>query len=102
MVDEGVVAGLQRVAYVLCIILMATLAGWAVAVMVPCEVFMAIDQLLANPTTIADKASGQTVPTAAAIEMDCARRRGQQPQTVRAHDRRREDDQRDGGDGTDP
>ena len=33
----------------------------------------AIDQLLANPTTIADKASGQTVPTAAAIEMDCAR-----------------------------
>ena len=27
---------------------------------------------------------------------------GQQPQTVRAHDRRREDDQRDGGDGTDP
>ncbi|TPF94299.1 hypothetical protein [Bifidobacterium sp. UTBIF-78] len=32
-----------------------------------------ISQLLANPTTIADKASGQTVPTAAAIEMDCAR-----------------------------
>ena len=32
-----------------------------------------ISQLLANPVTIADKASGQTVPTAAAIEMDCAR-----------------------------
>ena len=27
-------SGIQRVAYVLCIILMATLAGWAVAVMV--------------------------------------------------------------------
>jgi hypothetical protein len=33
----------------------------------------AIDQLLANPTTIADKASRRNVPTAAAIEMDCAR-----------------------------
>lgn len=32
-----------------------------------------ISQLLANPVTIADKASGQTVPTAAAIEMDCTR-----------------------------
>ena len=32
-----------------------------------------ISQLLANPVAIADKASGQTVPTAAAIEMDCAR-----------------------------
>lgn len=32
-----------------------------------------ISQLLANPITIADKASGQDVPTAAAIEMDCAR-----------------------------
>ncbi|MBT1170843.1 hypothetical protein JS536_06740 [Bifidobacterium sp. SO4] len=32
-----------------------------------------ISQLLANPVTIADKASGLSVPTAAAIEMDCAR-----------------------------
>ncbi|WP_241519563.1 hypothetical protein [Bifidobacterium callitrichidarum] len=32
-----------------------------------------ISQLLANPITIADKASGLDVPTAAAIEMDCAR-----------------------------
>ena len=39
----------------------------------PRQKVYAIDQLLANPTTIADKASGQTVPTAAAIEMDCAR-----------------------------
>ena len=37
----------------------------------PRQKVYAIDQLLANPTTIADKASGQT--TAAAIEMDCAR-----------------------------
>lgn len=35
----------------------------------PRQKVYAIDQLLANPTTIADKASGQTVPTAAAIEM---------------------------------
>lgn len=39
----------------------------------PRQKVYAIDQLLANPTTIADKASGQTVPTVAAIEMDCAR-----------------------------
>ena len=39
----------------------------------PRQKVYAIDQLLANPTTIADTASGQTVPTAAAIEMDCAR-----------------------------
>lgn len=39
----------------------------------PRQKVYAIDQLLADPTTIADKASGQTVPTAAAIEMDCAR-----------------------------
>lgn len=39
----------------------------------PRQKVYAIDQLLANPTTIADKASGQTVPTASAIEMDCAR-----------------------------
>ena len=39
----------------------------------PRQKVYAIDQLLANPTAIADKASGQTVPTAAAIEMDCAR-----------------------------
>ncbi|WP_169240295.1 hypothetical protein [Bifidobacterium olomucense] len=32
-----------------------------------------ISTLLANPVTIDDKPSGQTVPTAAAIEMDCAR-----------------------------
>ena len=33
----------------------------------------AVDQLLANPSTIADAASGRSVPTAAAVEMDCAR-----------------------------
>lgn len=39
----------------------------------PRQKIYAIDQLLADPTTIEDKASGQTVPTASAIEMDCAR-----------------------------
>lgn len=39
----------------------------------PRQKVYAIDQLLADPTTIEDKASGQTVPTASAIEMDCAR-----------------------------
>ena len=39
----------------------------------PRQKVYAIDQLLANPTTIEDKASEQTVPTASAIEMDCAR-----------------------------
>ena len=33
----------------------------------------AIDRLLANPVTVPDAASGRNVPTAAAIEMDCAR-----------------------------
>ncbi|MBT1175572.1 hypothetical protein JS530_08700 [Bifidobacterium sp. LC6] len=39
----------------------------------PRQKVYAIDTLLANPATIMDKASGQQVPTAAAIEMDCAR-----------------------------
>ncbi|MBT1163422.1 hypothetical protein [Bifidobacterium felsineum] len=39
----------------------------------PRQKVYAIDNLLANPVAIADKASGQNVPTAAAIEMDCAR-----------------------------
>lgn len=39
----------------------------------PRQKVYAIDTLLANPTTIEDTASGQIVPTAAAIEMDCAR-----------------------------
>lgn len=39
----------------------------------PRQKVYAIDQLLADPTTIEDKASEQTVPTASAIEMDCAR-----------------------------
>ncbi|KFI88522.1 MULTISPECIES: hypothetical protein [Bifidobacterium] len=39
----------------------------------PRQKVYAVDALLANPVTIPDKASGLTVPTAAAIEMDCAR-----------------------------
>ncbi|WP_152208925.1 hypothetical protein [Bifidobacterium cebidarum] len=39
----------------------------------PRQKVYAIDNLLANPVAIADNASGQNVPTAAAIEMDCAR-----------------------------
>lgn len=39
----------------------------------PRQKVYAVDALLANPVTIPDKASGFTVPTAAAIEMDCAR-----------------------------
>ncbi|WP_169173251.1 hypothetical protein [Bifidobacterium oedipodis] len=33
----------------------------------------AVDQLLDNPAVIHDAASGQSVPTAAAVEMDCTR-----------------------------
>ncbi|KFI92586.1 hypothetical protein BISA_0278 [Bifidobacterium saguini DSM 23967] len=39
----------------------------------PRQKVYAIENLLANPVTIADKASEQNVPTTAAIEMDCAR-----------------------------